>query len=302
MSQLAHTIKRHRWWLIALITVSTVLWSYWASHYPPITQTFIEYGLFSVLGVVGAIFANSTGAGGGVIFVPVFSALNFTTEQMIATSFAIQCFGMTAGSLTWIFHYLNHHRHDPTWGAFLRFTVLASLCSIAGLWTSFSMSLAAPLSIHTSFSLFSILLGIIIIAHSRKASRNKQIAATYQISNWDFIALTCIGFVGGIITSWLSVGVGEILVIYLMLRGFCAKLAIATGVVVSVLTVWTTAPINFGADSDVHFQALLFAGPGAVIGGMIAKRIALLFSVARLKLFFSAWIILTGIVMLALTL
>ena len=60
-----------------------------------------EFGLFSVLGVIGAIFANATGAGGGVVFVPFFNYLSFSAQSVVATSFAIQCCGMTAGALTW---------------------------------------------------------------------------------------------------------------------------------------------------------------------------------------------------------
>ena len=80
---------------------------WWALIYfspMPLEQVF-DYALFSLLGVLGAIFANSTGAGGGVIFIPAFNELNFTEIQSIGTSFAIQCFGMTAGGLTWWFHY-----------------------------------------------------------------------------------------------------------------------------------------------------------------------------------------------------
>ena len=56
-----------------------------------------EYGAFVLLGLAGAIFANSTGAGGGVIFVPIFNQLQLSSDQIVATSFAIQCFGMVAG-------------------------------------------------------------------------------------------------------------------------------------------------------------------------------------------------------------
>ena len=58
-----------------------------------------EFGLFSVLGVIGAIFANATGAGGGVVFVPFFNYLSFSAQSVVATSFAIQCCGMTAATM-----------------------------------------------------------------------------------------------------------------------------------------------------------------------------------------------------------
>ncbi|MBR9726706.1 sulfite exporter TauE/SafE family protein [Shewanella intestini] len=282
-------------WLAAMIFI--LCWATWLSFFTPVIDTILNSGLFVLVGIIGAIFANSTGAGGGVIFVPVFSAVGFSTEQMISTSFAIQCFGMTAGSLSWIFHYRRHHRLDPTWIAFGRFCGLSALASISGLWFSTLVQLPPPVSIHISFSLFSIALGLIILTHSRKSTAQ---LTNHHKQHLDIIALVIISFIGGIVTSWLSVGVGEMLVIYLMLRGYCTKLAIATGVVVSAITVWSTAPITFSADSAAHFETLLFAGPAAIIGGLLAKRIALYFSIQKLKQFFSVWIILTGTVMLGL--
>lgn len=76
-----------------------------------------EFGLFSVLGVIGAIFANATGAGGGVVFVPFFNYLSFSAQSVVATSFAIQCCGMTAGALTWAAYYKHQHKYDQYWKA-----------------------------------------------------------------------------------------------------------------------------------------------------------------------------------------
>ena len=42
-----------------------------------------EYISFSLLGVLGAIFANSTGAGGGVIFIPMFNHLAFSETNQL---------------------------------------------------------------------------------------------------------------------------------------------------------------------------------------------------------------------------
>ncbi len=63
-----------------------------------------EYAPFSLLGLLGAIFANATGAGGGVVFIPAFQQLGVSEAQSVATSFAIQCFGMTMGSIVWLKH------------------------------------------------------------------------------------------------------------------------------------------------------------------------------------------------------
>ena len=67
-----------------------------------------DYGGFVFLGLLGAIFANATGAGGGVVFIPFFNQLEFSSVTSIATSFAIQCCGMTAGAITWWTFYRRH--------------------------------------------------------------------------------------------------------------------------------------------------------------------------------------------------
>jgi uncharacterized membrane protein YfcA len=286
--------------LTSLIITITLFssWVLWAWHTPNISQLLNSHSVFTLLGICGAIFANATGAGGGVIFILAFSALGFSPEEAISTSFLIQCFGMTAGALTWCHHYLKQHHHNKTWHGFSTMIICCSISSIAGLWCSKIMHINAPASLHISFSLFSIILGCIIIINSLKKTNNDVTTQFESKPLFDCVLLCCIGFIGGIITAWLSVGVGEIAVIYLMLRGYCTKLSIAVGVVVSAVTVWSATPITLGQDSLANFEVLLFAGPGALIGGLLAKRVALFFSVVKLKLFFAVWIILTGTIML----
>ena len=93
-----------------------------------------DYSLFSFIGVLGAIFANATGAGGGVVFIPLFNQLNFTEQQSVATSFAIQCFGMTAGAFTWWFHYKREKTQLRLWQGFKRIISIASISSVIGIW------------------------------------------------------------------------------------------------------------------------------------------------------------------------
>ena len=71
--------------------------------------------IFLPLGMLGAIFANGTGAGGGAVFVPVFHIFGFSNAQIIATSFTIQCFGMVAGSVAWLKHYRQSRDISDAW-------------------------------------------------------------------------------------------------------------------------------------------------------------------------------------------
>lgn len=260
----------------------------------PLFELF-EYGAFLFLGVLGAIFANSTGAGGGVIFIPLFNQLGFTELQSIATSFAIQCFGMTAGAIVWFRHYTMQNRMNKSelsWQGFKRVVAVCSVCSVIGLWFVYGTQLQAPASLHSSFSWFSLLLGVGIIAsiYFLKTPR-----ITRQLFFIDWLLLSLISLFGGAITAWLSVGVGELIAIYLIIRRVDITMAISVAVIVSAITVWAGIWQHTLIDFQVYWQVVLFAGPGAVIGGVLAKSLVTYLSAMRLKLFFAFWLLVIGI-------
>ena len=252
----------------------------------------LNYASFSILGVVGAIFANATGAGGGVIFIPMFNQLSFTENQAIATSFAIQCFGMSAGAITWWHYYKIQKTELRLWEGFKRTVVLTSVASMIGLGTIFYLELRSPTSLHTSFSIFSLLLGGFIIATAYLIKPSKAVNKIHCI---DYIVFIVIGLFGGAITAWLSIGVGELLAIYLILRRFDISMAVASAVMVSAITVWSAiGQVN----KEVYWQVVMFAGPGAVLGGIFAKTLVMKLSAVKLKVFFASWLLITGTVSL----
>ena len=266
-------------WLLMLMLAPINLWQ------------MLDYAIFSLLGMAGAIFANSTGAGGGVIFIPFFNQLSFSEKQAIATSIAIQCFGMTSGAITWWFHYRQQKTDLILWHGFKRIIAVTSVCSVIGLWLVYGLNLKAGATLSYSFSWFSLILGAAIVAMVLwlKPQRERS-----KIMLFDWFAIIFIGFFGGIITAWLSVGVGELLAIYLILRRFDVIMAVAAAVVVSAISVWAAIWQHTLIDFNVYWQVVLFAGPGAVLGGMLAKTLVGYLSARRLKIFFAFWLLLTG--------
>ncbi|MDG1750249.1 MAG: sulfite exporter TauE/SafE family protein [Thalassotalea sp.] len=252
-----------------------------------------EYGLFSFLGVLGAIFANSTGAGGGVVFIPAFNELNFNEQQAIATSFAIQCFGMTAGAVTWWHHYRAEKTELRLWQGFKRIISVSSISGALGLWLVYGSDIQAPSTLHQNFSLFSLILGlfIVITVFFVKSSRERS-----QIFIFDYIVIVMISLFGGAITAWLSVGIGELLAIYLILRRFDISMAVAAAVIVSAFIVWAGIWQHTLVSFQVYWQVAIFAGPGAVLGGIFAKTLVTHLSATRLKLFFAFWLLVIGLV------
>lgn len=283
-----------------VICTITLLWLCILMAQPSPLSLTSEFGLFSALGVIGAIFANSTGAGGGVIFVPFFNYLSFSSQSVVATSFAIQCCGMTAGAITWWRYYRTAHGFDDYWQSLpsaLMLTIPASICAMAFAQYSQQGTLlltqvwGGANNLHTLFGVFSVVLAIAIFA---SIPLMKRTHFKTEITNVDIVLLPVVSFIGGVITAWLSVGVGELVAVYLIMRGFNVTMSIAIAVILSAFTVWSALPYHVLVSEAVVWEVVLFAGMGAIIGGMLAKYVVLAFSVQRLKLFFGIWVLVLG--------
>jgi uncharacterized membrane protein YfcA len=259
-----------------------------------------EYGGFIFLGLLGAIFANATGAGGGVVFVPFFNQMDFSVATSVATSFAIQCCGMTAGAITWwIFYQQQKIKRLPEfaqWQPLVRILMLTIPSSVLGLWTvqinpQLFAQFSDPNSLHTSFGIFSIGLAVTIFATVFLLGNGNF---NTKLHTYDYIFLPVIALVGGGITAWLSIGVGELVAVYLIMRRYNVTLAIAAAVILSALTVWGGVIFHLAITKAIYWPVVLFAGAGAVVGGILAKQLVLYFSAKNLKLFFAGWIFILG--------
>jgi len=259
---------------------------------PNSVSVIADYVAFSLLGITGAIFANSTGAGGGVVFIPMFNQLGFTEAQAVATSFGIQCFGMTAGAFTWVHHYRHDKLELHLWHAFKPVIGISSFFAVLGLWLVYGFSWSSPASLHEVFSSFSIFLGLAILATVFFLKPGREHA---RLMWFDVLALALIGISGGVVTAWLSVGIGELMAIYLILRRFDVTMAVASAVVVSAIVVWAGVPEHFWRNPNAYWQVLIFAGPGAVLGGVFAKTLVSWLSARKLKIFFACWVLIVGL-------
>ncbi|NMH61338.1 sulfite exporter TauE/SafE family protein [Alteromonas ponticola] len=260
-----------------------------------------QYSPFTLLGVLGAVFANATGAGGGVVFVPFFNQLGFSPVSIVATSFAIQCCGMTAGALTWWYHYRKEKAPDEEWRTLPVSLVVAVPASLSGIWLAQFGTLAfEQLSflqgkvedIHLGFGIFSIALSLALFATTLRKAR---LIYRNRLEIVDAVSLVVIGCVGGVVTAWLSVGVGELVAVYLILRGFNIAMSIAVAVILTAFTVWAAIPHHIINTMAINWSVFLFAGMGAIIGGMIAKYVVLAFPPVKLKLFFATWVMVMGL-------
>ncbi|WP_100656783.1 sulfite exporter TauE/SafE family protein [Alteromonas flava] len=288
-------IKRHPIRLCLLLAWLILLFSL-----PNTIELVSGYGSFAALGITGAIFANATGAGGGVVFVPFFNHLGFSATTIVATSFAIQCCGMTAGAVTWYRYYRDFQQTSADWQMLAKVLTITVPTSWLGIgivqyaefrdW--FNLHASGVDQLHLWFGVFSVLLAIAIYASIPLLKRK---VFSQHLLHFDSVMLAITGVAGGAITAWLSVGVGELVAVYLIIRGFNVTFAIAVAVILSALTVWSAIGYHIFATEAVYWPVVLFAGAGAVVGGIIAKRVVLMFSATKLKVFFATWVLILGL-------
>ncbi|MCD9459973.1 sulfite exporter TauE/SafE family protein [Marinibactrum halimedae] len=256
-----------------------------------------EYWYFFFLGLCGALVANSTGAGGGIIFIPFFATHGFTPLQAVATSMAIQCCGMTAGSVSWLNKLQKMHHDHP---AFL--STLKMLCwwsgisTIAGVLVGQYAFQLPPSDVSGFFRWFSIVFGIALFAYTL-INRTRELLEHPPLEWSGTLLLIVAGFFGGMVTAWISVGVGECIALLMFFLRFHPSVAVAMGVFTSAIAVLTGIIQHTWVVPSVSIEVFLFAGQAAFVGGYVARLITQKLGGFNLKLFFALWILVTGLFM-----
>ena len=270
----------------------------------PDAQTARDFWPFSIVGIAGALVANSTGVGGGVVFVPVFALMreagivSLTPVAAVGVSFAIQCFGMTIGALTWANRF---YRRDVTPTEIEHRPIVRELvirCLATGLpallFTQYIIRVDGDLAF-LLFKLFSITLGVLLLVQVfvlRQPHTDRE-----ALEDFDRRAALGIGIAGGMATALFSVGIGELLALTLFLRRYPVDVSVASAVIVSAITVWTGVIFHLQI-SDLDWRVLVFAAPAVAVGGFLARRLAHALGAMRLKVMTAIWIIGSSAVLL----
>ncbi len=270
----------------------------------PDLESLGSFWSFFGVGLLGALIANSTGVGGGVVFVPAFSMLRETgvmdlsPSQTVGVSFAIQCFGMSVGSLTW----LNRLQTVPDGATSSRArTTIILICaplSIGALLFTQLVIQPDPAFAFILFKAFSIILGITLLLQLLMSKNRTERPA--ELTQTDIWALAGIGILGGGATAMFSVGVGELMALYLFLRRFPLEVCVPPAVIVSALSVLSGTPYHL-LSGDLVFEILVFAAPAVMLGGFLARRLAHFLGALKLKLYASIWIIASSLVLIAMS-
>lgn len=259
-------------------------------------QLLAGYSHFFILGLIGAIVANSTGSGGGIVFIPFFDALGLSSNQAVGTSMLIQCFGMTMGSLAWLTSmHRTRHKLDSRLPLLRRLLVVAGPATIVGVLAGQYLLPEPPLAMTTIFRGFSILFGLVLLFIT--FSTLKRCAGHSHLSPQHALLVVLVCLAGGVVTAWISIGVGEWIALLLLFSRFPTMIAVSVGVCMSSVAVLTGAWYHISIINSVNWEIVLFAAPAAMIGGVIARALAVRLGPRRLKIFLASWILASGIMM-----
>ncbi len=310
---------------VILISIST-------GRFYELPSLSFQYGHYFLIGLVAAIIANTTGAGGGIVFFPAFILMGVRPEQALATSFAIQCFGMSGGALAWRYRLSTQSAQDFNAREFFHLLFLSSSFCLLTLWMTQYFFPNPPFSVHGLFSIFSIFVGLALFVRiygvKKRTSKLLQYAHTSMENahtlnllprsvtrdfhghcqevetygsplvlltrRWRVALVIMTSIVGGVITAWLSIGVGELLGVLLIALGYSVSFSIALAVTVSALTVLAATPYYLFVNQWIHIDILIFAAPAAAIGGSTAAWLATKLEPQTLKTFVAGWIVLSG--------
>jgi len=120
-----------------------------------------------------------------------------------------------------------------------------------------------------------------------------------QVARADYVALALLAAVGGFVTALFSVGIGELVALYLFIRHYPLVLCTGAAVVISAIVVLLGAPFHIMA-GNVRWEVIVLTAPGAIIGGYVARPVALWLGVTRMKTLDGAWIVASGLYLIVL--
>lgn len=217
----------------------------------------------TLVAFLAASVANATAIGGGFLFMPLFIFIyQLAPPLALKLSIATQAFGMSSGALTWGKNFIDK-------SAF----ILASIASVLGVWFA-TYNLTIPSSyIKPLFAFISLGVFIALVLEMRLRVTEPRQSANLNF-NAQSIFFVLSAFLGGLVTGWTAIGVGEVVALYLL---FFYKLRLdkAIGTGVAVLAVSSIAGLIFHTDlGGIPWELLIFTVPGVILGGRYGVKLA----------------------------
>ena len=160
--------------------------------------------IITPIAYVAAAFANATAIGGGFLFVPLFIFVyGLTPLVALKLSLATQAFGMSAGTLGWGRSFI-----DPL------ALVAGGLASLAGMALGTLVLKVPGELVKPAFGWISFFIFVAVLLEFRFGGG----AQNQGISRWDWRlpGYVIVMVVGGMVTGWTAIAVGEFAAVYLL--------------------------------------------------------------------------------------
>ncbi len=229
---------------------------------PDAGQLFREHWIIIVISFIAAAFANATAIGGGFLFLPLFIFVyQLPAIAALKLSISTQAFGMSSGALGWSREYIVSKA--------LLVSVLGSLPGVY--MATYTWELPNQM-IKQTFAWVSIAIFIIIMIelyYGKHAGFIRLSAGKLKLAG-----LVIVSYIGGLVTGWTAIGIGELVALYLLLV-YRINMQAAIGTGVAVLAVDSIAGFIFHIRlGGIPWEYLMFTIPGVLIGGFAGARIA----------------------------
>ncbi len=251
----------------------------WSQLFPqPLTLLAQHWPLIG-LGFLGAVLGNATAIGGGLVFIPIMIFIyRLPPVDSLLLALATQAFGMTSGALSWL----------DVGGIPRRALALAAPAALLGAAASVFVFHPNGLLVKGLFGPVSILIGCLTLYLLDRHAEQLEVPRGADP------ALFVATLLGGMLTGWVAIGVGELVAAFLMLRyGLHPKRAIGLGVVLlSLSSIFLT--LLHSMRGGIPWEMAVFLLLGAVFGARFGPFLCQRVSVRTLKLVFAAVAIIDG--------
>ena len=221
-----------------------------------------EHAVIVPVAFVAAVIANATAIGGGFLFIPLFIfGYGISPVAALKLSIATQAFGMTSGAVGWSKKFID--------GQALLIGGGASLFGMAA--GSYVWVIPSEI-IKPVFGLLSIAIFVAIMLEIRYGGASTRQGIDGPLDG-RIVGLILLSFVGGLVTAWVAIGVGEIVALYLL---FVYRVRIDTSIGTGVAVLALDSILGLLIHSDlggVPWSLLAFTVPGVLLGGFTGARL-----------------------------
>ena len=237
------------------------------------------------------------GGGGSILTIPILVYL-FKINPELATSYSLFIVGITA-----LFGCISHYRLGNLKIKSALYFAVPSIFSILIIREVIFPKIAATLFSIASFQvskdfLIMIIFSILMIAAS--VSMIKKNKNPIRNSKTNYLQLSIIGFIIGIVTGFLGAGGGFLIIPALL---FFANLPMKQAVGTSLLIIFINSAIGFGGDlykgTPIDYFFLLIITGIALIGMGIGIKLSKKTDGAKLKPLFGWFVLVMGIYIIA---